>query len=124
MPVFCRGIRGAISVEEETPEALERAARTLVEAIMTQNEVAWEDVVSVIFTATPDLNEAYPAQVLPRIGGTDIPTLCGQEMDVPGALERCLRVLVLVNTEKSARELRHVYLGAARALRPDLAEEA
>ncbi|HHE71768.1 MAG TPA: chorismate mutase [Chloroflexi bacterium] len=116
----CRGIRGAITVEVNTPSAILRATERLLSEMVRANQVALEDVASVIFTATPDLDAVYPAVAARRMGWTRVPLMCMQEMRVPGSLARCLRVLIHWNTERGPAEIRHVYLEGARALRPDL----
>jgi chorismate mutase len=117
----CRGIRGAVSVDDNTPEAILSATRELLERIVASNGLAVKDVVSVIFTATRDLDAAYPARAAREMGWATTPVLCMQEMNVTGSLLRCVRVLVHWNTDRSPGEIQHVYLGEARALRPDLA---
>ncbi len=119
----CRGIRGAISVVENTPEAIHSATRDLLEALIAANALRADDIASVTFTATPDLDAAYPAPAARALGWDAVPLLCMQEMAVPGSLPRCIRVLVHWNTDRPPAEVRHVYLGAARALRPDLMEK-
>ncbi|MCD6554504.1 MAG: chorismate mutase [Anaerolineae bacterium] len=117
-----RGIRGATSVEANDAGAIITATRELLEHIVAANNLAVEDVVSVIFTATPDLNAAYPARAAREMGWVHVPLLCMQEMNVEGSLPSCIRVLVLWNTDRPPTQIRHVYLGRARALRPDLVE--
>jgi chorismate mutase len=90
--------------------------------VVAANDLSVDDVTSVIFTATPDLDAAYPAHAAREMGWADTPLLCMQEMAVAGSLPRCIRVLIHWNTNHSPHEIRHVYLGAARALRPDLAK--
>jgi len=119
----CRGIRGATSVETNDAKAIVAATRTLLEQIVSANDLRAEDVAGVIFTATPDLDTAYPAYAARDMGWTHTPLLCMQEMAVAGSLPRCVRVLVLWNTDRPADQVRHVYLGKARALRPDLTKE-
>ena len=119
----CRGVRGAISVETNDADAIIVATRELLERIVAANDLGVEDVASVIFSATPDLDAAYPARAAREMGWVHTPLLCMQEMAVVGSLLRCIRVLVLWNTERSPDQIRHVYLGKARALRPDLVEE-
>jgi chorismate mutase len=116
----CRGIRGAISVDANSAEAIVAAARELLEHIVAANDLAVDDVASVIFSATADLDAAYPARAAREMGWVDTPLLCMQEMAVAGSLARCIRVLVHWNTDRSAEQVRHVYLGQARALRPDV----
>ncbi len=121
--MICRGIRGATSVDINAAVAIITATRELLERIVAANDLLVEDVISVIFTATPDLDAAYPARAAREMGWMNTPLLCMQEMVVAGSLPRCIRVLVLWNTDLSPDQVRHVYLGRARALRPDLLEE-
>jgi len=116
----CRGMRGATSVGENSERAIIAATRTLLERMVSANGIATEDIASVIFTTTPDLNAAYPARAARDLGWTDIPLLGAQEIDVPNSLPRCVRVLILWNTDRSIDQITHIYLGAAAALRPDL----
>ncbi len=115
-----RAIRGAITVEENSPEAISEATKELLRQIVEQNALQPEDIISVIFTATKDLNAAYPAKAAREIGWSFIPLMCMQEMDVPGSLPYCIRVLLHVNTTKSRQEIKHIYLREAKNLRPDL----
>lgn len=121
--MICRGIRGATGVDINDAVAIITATRELLERIVAANDLPVEDVISVIFTATPDLDAAYPARAAREMGWMNTPLLCMQEMVVAGSLPRCIRVLVLWNTDLSPDQVRHVYLGRARALRPDLLEE-
>jgi chorismate mutase len=118
----CRGIRGAVCVDANGADAILRATRRLLEHVVDANDVRVADVASVIFTATPDLDAAYPARAAREMGWVDTPLLCVQEMAVAGSLSRCIRVLVHWNTDRALDEIQHVYLDAARALRPDLSE--
>ncbi len=117
----CRGIRGAITVEENTVEAIKAAVRALLEQIVEANAADMADIASVIFTATPDLDAVYPAVAAREMGWNNIPLLCMQEMNVQGSLPRCIRVLIHWNTERPQADIQHIYLGDARVLRPDLA---
>jgi chorismate mutase len=119
----CRGIRGATSVDANDAATIIAATRELLENIVAANGLSTEDVTSAIFTATPDLDAAYPARAAREMGWLKVPLLCMQEMAVEGSLPRCIRVLVLWNTDLPPNRIRHVYLGRARALRPDLVEE-
>lgn len=121
--MICRGIRGATGVDINDAVAIITATRELLERIVAANDLLVEDVISVIFTATPDLDAAYPARAAREMGWMNTPLLCMQEMVVAGSLPRCIRVLVLWNTDLSPGQVRHVYLDRARALRPDLLEE-
>jgi len=119
----CRGIRGAVCADVNQADAILRAARTLLERIVAANRLSAEDVASVIFTATHDLDAVYPARAARELGWTHVPLLCMQEMPVAASLPRCIRVLIHWNTDRAQDEIQHVYLGEARALRPDLAAE-
>ncbi len=121
--MICRGIRGATGVDINDAVAIITATRELLERIVAANDLLVEDVISVIFTATPDLDAAYPARAAREMSWMNTPLLCMQEMVVAGSLPRCIRVLVLWNTDLSPDQVQHVYLGRARALRPDLLEE-
>lgn len=116
----CHGMRGATTVGENSERAIIAATRTLLERMVSANGIATEDIASVIFTTTPDLNAAYPARAARDLGWTDTPLLGAQEIDVPNSLPRCVRVLILWNTDRSIDQITHIYLGAAAALRPDL----
>ena len=117
-----RAIRGATSAEANDAEAILTATRALLEQIVAANCLTAEDIASVIFTTTPDLNAAYPARAAREMGWTSVPLLCMQEMAVPGSLPGCIRVLMHWNTDQPPDEIRHIYLGRARVLRPDLVQ--
>lgn len=118
-PIVCRGVRGAITVSDNDAEEILTAARELLQTIVEANQMHPDDVSSVYFTTTLDLNAAYPALAARQLGWSDVALMCAHEMDVPGGLPRCLRILIHWNTTRSAREISHVYLKDARALRPD-----
>lgn len=115
-----RGIRGAITVKENTSEEILEATRKLLTVIMKENDVNPEDVASAIFTITKDLNAEFPATAARDLGWKYVPLLCAIEIDVPNRLEKCIRVMVHINTEKSQSELKHIYLRDAIQLRADL----
>lgn len=115
----CRGIRGAITVDTNTGEAILQAATELLSQMVAANDVRPEEVATVFFTTTRDLNADFPALAARRMGWNDVALLCAHEMDVPGSLPMCLRILLQVNTEKQAEEIVHVYLRGAQVLRPD-----
>lgn len=122
MPV--RGIRGAIDVSEDEPEQILRATRVLLEALQDANlSLRPEDLASVIFTVTPDLNSAFPAQAARQLGWTEVPLLCTQEIPVQEGLPRIVRVLAHWNTDLPQGSIRHVFLGQAARLRPDLTSD-
>ena len=115
----CRGIRGAITVEKNTKESIVAASKELLQKIVEANRVDIDDIAGIWFTTTSDLNTEFPAVAARELGWTKTALLCGHEMNVPGSLTNCLRVLMLVNTEKKNEEIVHVYLRGARALRPE-----
>jgi len=106
-------------VPKNTEEAIGAAAKELLRKMIEVNEVGISDIACILFTTTSDLNAAFPAAAARALGWTRVPLLCGHEMNVPGSLPRCLRVLVLFNTDKRNEEILHVYLGGAEALRDD-----
>ena len=116
----CRGIRGATTAEENSALAILDATRQLLIRMVAANRVDSVDVASAIFTVTPDLTAAFPARAAREMGWRHVPLLDAQEVAVPGSLPRCIRVLVLCNTDRSQEEIRHVYLRGAGTLRPDL----
>jgi len=121
MPV--RGIRGAIVSPGNQPEAILSATRELLDAILVNNPTLKpEDIASAIFTVTDDLTSVYPAQAARQLGWNRVPLMCAQEIPVHGSLPRCIRVLIHWNTELSQSDVRHVYLGEAEKLRPDLSK--
>jgi chorismate mutase len=117
--VWCRGIRGATTVQQNDKEALGTATRELLQKMVDVNDVDIDDVACILFTTTSDLNAAFPAAAAREMGWTQVPLLCGHEMNVPGSLPGCLRVLVLFNTDKKNEELVHVYLRGAVVLRDE-----
>ncbi|HEC22673.1 MAG TPA: chorismate mutase [Chloroflexi bacterium] len=122
--VVCRGVRGATTAPANTPEAILTATEELLRQIVSANGIRPDDIASVIFTTTPDLNAAYPAAAARALGWTDAALLCTHEMDVPGGLPRAIRVLLHWNTSTPAREIRHIYINGAESLRPDRAGTA
>jgi chorismate mutase len=116
------GLRGAITVEIDDGEAIVAATTDLLQTMLERNAVGHDDLVSLFFTATPDLRSEFPAAAARRIGISDVPLLCATEIDVRGAVGRCVRVLMHLYTDRDRDTLRHVYLGSARQLRTDLPE--
>jgi len=105
-----RGIRGATTVDSDTPDQIRHATRELLETIVARNGITSADVISAIFTVTHDLTSEFPAHAARELGWLDVPLLCTLEIPVPGSLPKCA----------TRTEIRHVYLHSARALRPDL----
>ena len=117
--MICRGVRGATTIEEDSPEAILRATRELLAFMIRLNDIDSVDVASAIFTTTFDVVSQYPALAARQLGWMDVPLLCGHEMDLPGGLPRCIRVLIHWNTDTPQADIQHVYLNEAQALRPD-----
>jgi chorismate mutase len=116
-----RGIRGAVTVDENTERAIMDATSELLRRMVDANGVEVDDIAGVLFTGTPDLTACFPAEAGRRLPGwSQVPLMCAQEIPVPGALTKCVRVLMFVNTTRTPAEVRHVYLRGAEQLRPDL----
>jgi chorismate mutase len=122
MPV--RGLRGATTVDVDEEEAILNATVELLQALLQANQALQaQDIASAWFTTTADLHAAFPALAARQMGWTDTALMCAQEMQVPGGLQRCIRVLLHWNTDLPQAEVKHVYLREARNLRPDLEKE-
>ncbi len=117
-----RAVRGAVQVEGNDRDQIMAGTAELVTAVMTRNELTTDDVISVIFTATPDLTAEFPALAARQLGFQEVPLLCGMEIDVPGAMPRVVRLMMHVETAKPRSALQHVYLHGAAALRLDIAQ--
>ncbi|MEE8372145.1 MAG: chorismate mutase [Dehalococcoidia bacterium] len=117
--MWCRGIRGATTADSNTAEAVLEATDELLREMIEANGIRPEDVAYTMFTTTSDLDAEFPAVAARNFGWTGVALLCGQEIDVPGSLKGVVRILILVNTEKGADEIAHVYLRGATELRPD-----
>lgn len=114
---MCRGIRGATTAESNTKENILAATTELLKEVVEGNNVDKNDVAALFFTTSPDLNAEFPAVAARQMGFVLVPLLCGHEMAVPDALGKCIRILILVNTEKRADEINHIYLRDAVNLR-------
>lgn len=115
-----RAIRGAIQVDADERQEVLDATTELLAAVLERNALVPDDLISVVFTATPDLRSEFPAYAARQMGITDVPLLCASEIDVPGAMPRVLRLLAHVETRLSRHDIRHVYLRGAATLRTDL----
>lgn len=115
-----RGLRGATTCALDTPEDIRDATQELLRNMMDRNELAHDDIISIIFTTTTDLASAFPATAARGIGFGDIPLLCASEINVAGAMTLCIRILMHIYTTKPRDELHHVYLRNAQSLRDDL----
>jgi chorismate mutase len=120
--MYCRGIRGATTVEHNDREEILAATTELLQLLISRNELRAEDVASAIFTVTEDLDAEFPALAARYLGWTEVALICTREIPVPGSLEKCIRILLHVNTTRSAAEIQHVYIRGAVNLRPTLNE--
>ena len=122
MTIACRGVRGAITCASNTREAIIAATTTLLEGVITANGIVPADVASIWFTTTTDLYAEFPAVAARKIGFTDTALMNAHEMTVPGSLPMCIRLIMHWNTAKPQSDIKHIYLGGATVLRPDLAK--
>jgi chorismate mutase len=120
--MFCRGVRGAITVDADSRDAILKGTRQLLALMIRRNGIAAEDVASAIFSVTPDLHAEFPALAARQLGWFDVPLLCTNEVAVPDSLPRCVRILVNWNTDRPQKEICHIYLREAITLRPDLSK--
>lgn len=119
-----RGIRGAITVERNSKDAILEGARMMLQEMVERNDVHPEDIASVLITTTEDIDAVFPAAAARELPGWEyVPLMCAREIPVPGSLPNCLRVMMLVNTDKRSDEIHHVFLRDAVKLRPDLVKE-
>jgi chorismate mutase len=118
----CRGVRGAITVESNSREEILKATRRLLALMVRRNGIRSEDVTSVTFSMTGDLDAEFPALAARQLGWLDVALMCTREVEVPGSLPLCIRILLHWNTDKAASEIVHVYLKEATRLRPDLSQ--
>ncbi len=116
--IYCRGIRGATTVEYNNREEILSATTELLQLLIEKNDLHPDNIASAIFTVTDDLDADFPAVAARRLGWTETALMCAREIPVPGSLRKCIRVLIHVNTTRSAAEIQHVYLREAVSLRP------
>lgn len=121
--IYCRGIRGATTVERNDREEILDATKELLQLMIDKNDLRGEDIASAIFTVTDDLDAVYPALAArsKAIGWMDVSLMCAREIPVPGSLGKCIRVLLHVNTTRTNAEIQHVYIRGAVNLRPTFA---
>lgn len=113
-------VRGATTVEYDNKEEMLASTTELIEKILESNKIKVEDIISVIFTCTRDLKSSYPSEAARNLGIIHAGLLCFQEMYVEGSMEKCIRILMHVNSEKKQSEVQHIFLNRAISLRPDL----
>ena len=117
------GVRGAITIEKNNSKYILKATEKLIEEILQQNKIDNSEIVSIIFTATKDLDKVYPARAVRNMGYTDIPLMCYQEMNVNNSLKYCIRAMIYINRDCNRKDINHIYLEKAKSLRPDLIKE-
>lgn len=118
-----RGIRGATTVPVNDAEMILEATKELLLAIQEANDLQVEDISAVFFTMTADLDRAFPARAARELGWTHVPLLDMQQAHVPGDLPRCIRIMVMAETDRPPAAIKHIYHGEAQSLRPDLTKE-
>ncbi len=121
--MYCRGIRGATTVERNDREEILAATTELLQLLIERNELQTEDITSAIFTMTEDLNAEFPALAARALGWTETALMCMREIPVPGSLGKCIRILLQVNTERNASDIQHVYIRNAVGLRPSFSSK-
>jgi len=121
--MLVRGIRGAITADSNTREEIIGKTKELLITLKKENDFKIEDIASIFFSVTPDLNAAFPAQAARELGWNKVPLFDMHEINVPGSLPRCIRILVQVNCQKGQQEIKHCYLRRANILRRDLIKE-
>lgn len=119
----CRAIRGATTADSNTAEDIHEATTEMLRTLLALNDLNADDLVSIFFTTTRDLNATFPAVAARDLGLDQVPLMCAHEMEVPGALDKVVRALVHVNTGRAACEMQHVYLKRAVELRPEWGRE-
>lgn len=115
-----RAVRGAVTVDENSMVEIIDETKSLLKSMIEENNIDQEDMISIIFSVTKDLDAAFPAVAARQLGLTDVALFCTSEMDVPGSLPKCIRVLMHINSEKKNSEIINIYLKDAKVLRPDL----
>ncbi len=120
--VAVRAVRGAVQLRQDTAEEMGQQVGGLLTAIMERNGLSADELISIWFTATPDLHSDFPAAAARGLGIVDVPLICAQELDIAGAMPRVVRILAHIESDKPKADIAHVYLGAAAALRKDIAQ--
>ena|SRR5665213_1804768 len=120
MPVSVRAVRGATTVDADTPEAIRERVVALLEQVLKQNGLSEDDIISILFTATEDVVSTFPATAARSMGLGAVPLICARELSIVGSVPRCIRVMLHVETERPRSDIHHVYLEGAKGLRDDL----
>jgi chorismate mutase len=120
--VAVRAVRGAVQLDEDQAAHMDERVGELLTAVLERNGLTQDDLISIWFTATPDLHSDFPAAAARKLGIVDVPLICAQELDIEGAMPRVVRILAHIESDRPRSEIAHVYLGAAAALRKDIAQ--
>jgi chorismate mutase len=120
MPISVRAVRGATTVDADTPEVIKERVVALLEQVLEQNGLTEDDIISILFTATEDIVSTFPATAARSMGLGAVPLICARELSITGSVPRCIRVMLHVETERSRNDIHHVYLEGAKGLRDDL----
>ncbi len=120
MPLSVRAVRGATTVDHDTPDAITDRVVTLLRTILDRNQLEEDDIISILFTATEDIVSTFPATAARSMGLGAVPLICARELAVVGSVPHCIRVMLHVTTERSRADIHHVYLEGAQGLRDDL----
>jgi len=120
MPISVRAVRGATTVDADTPESIRERVVALLEQVLKQNGLSEDDIISILFTATEDIVSTFPATAARSMGLGAVPLICARELAITGSVPRCIRVMLHVTTELSRDDIHHVYLEGAKGLRDDL----
>jgi chorismate mutase len=120
MPLSVRAVRGATTVDDDTPRAITERVVSLLTQILDRNDLGEEDIISILFTATEDIVSTFPATAARSMGLGAVPLICARELSVVGSVPRCIRVMLHVTTERPRDGIHHVYLEGAQGLRDDL----
>jgi chorismate mutase len=120
MPVSVRAVRGATTVDADTPDAIRERVVALLEQVLKQNGLSEDDIISILFTATEDIVSTFPATAARSMGLGAVPLICARELSIAGSVPRCIRVMLHVETERPRSDIHHVYLEGAKGLRDDL----
>lgn len=119
-----RGIRGATTVERNEEQEILQATSEMLQKLVTDNQIHPDQICSVFITVTQDLDATFPAKAIRQLEGWElVPLMCSLEIPVPGSLPKCIRLMVLVNTDKEQSEIVHIYMNGAERLRPDLSKD-
>ncbi|MGW2914968.1 chorismate mutase [Streptomyces asoensis] len=117
-----RAVRGAVQLDRDEADHMDERVGALLTAVLERNALGADDLISIWFTATPDLHSDFPAAAARKLGIVDVPLICAQELDIAGAMPRVVRILAHVESDRARADISYVYLGAAAALRKDIAQ--